>query len=77
MMEPKPLRWRLVAFAVVVGIGFLVNVWQCVSLIGETKDELIIAAATSMGTVVGIGVLGYLLDPFDRWKVEREQQGKS
>jgi hypothetical protein len=38
MMEQKPLRWRLIVFAVVVGIGFIVNVWQRVSLIGETKD---------------------------------------
>jgi hypothetical protein len=37
---------------------------------------LVIAATTSLGTVVGIGVLGYLLDPFDRWTAEREKQGK-
>jgi putative effector of murein hydrolase LrgA (UPF0299 family) len=73
----KPLRWRLVVFAVVVGLGFAVNVWQCVSLLNETKDVLVITVTTSVGTVIGIGFLGYMLDPFDRWKAEREKQGKS
>jgi len=69
-------RWRLVVFAVLVGMGFAVNVWQCVSLIGETKDVLVTTVTTSAATVIGIGFLGYMLDPFDRWKAEREKQGK-
>jgi hypothetical protein len=73
----EPLHWRLVVFAVVVGLGFAVNVWQCVSLLNETKDVLVITVTTSVGTVIGIGFLGYMLDPFDRWKAEREKQGKS
>ena len=75
MMEHKPLRWRLIAFAVLVGIGFAANVWQCVSLIGEPEGVLAITVTTSVGTVMGIGFLGYLLDPFDRWKAEREKRG--
>jgi hypothetical protein len=77
VMEQKPLHWRLVVFVVVVGFGFAVNVWQCVSLLNETKDVLVITVTTSVGTVIGIGLLGYMLDPFDRWKAEREKQGKS
>ncbi len=76
VMEQKPPRWRLAVFAVLVGMGFAVNVWQCVSLIGETKDVLVTTVTTSAATVVGIGFLGYMLDPFDRWKAEREKQGK-
>jgi hypothetical protein len=37
----------------------------------------VITVTTSVGTVIGIGFLGYMLDPFDRWKAEREKQGKS
>ena len=76
VMEQKPPHWRLAVFAVLVGMGFAVNVWQCVSLIGETKDVLVTTVTTSAATVIGIGFLGYLLDPFDRWKAEREKQGK-
>jgi hypothetical protein len=76
-MEHKPLRWRLIAFGALVGIGFAGNVCQCVSLIGETEGVLVITVTTTVGTVIGIGVLGYLLDPFDRWKAERERRGNS
>ena len=76
VMEQKPPRWRLAVFAVLVGMGFAVNVWQCVSLIGETKDVLVTTVTTSAATVIGIGFLGCMLDPFDRWKAERETQGK-
>jgi len=50
-----------------------VNLWQCVSLIGETEDVLMITVTTSVGTVIGTGFLGYMLDPFSRWKAEREK----
>jgi hypothetical protein len=76
-MDHKPFRWRLIAFGALVGIGFAGNVWQCVSLIGETEGVLMITVTTTVGTVIGIGVLGYLLDPFDRWKAERERRGNS
>jgi len=56
--------------------GIAGNVCKCVSLIGETKDVLVTTVTTSAATVIGIGFLGYLLDPFDRWKAEREKQGK-
>ena len=58
-MEHKPLRWRLIAFGALVGIGFAGNVLQCVSLIGETEGVLVITVTTTVGTVAGIGVLGY------------------
>jgi hypothetical protein len=78
VMEQKPPpRWRLAVFAVLVGMGFAVNVWACVSLIGETKDVRVTTVTTSAATVIGIGCLGYMLDPFGRWKAERETQGKS
>ena len=73
MAQEKPLRWHLVVFVAVVGIGFAVNLWQCVSLIGETEDVLMITVTTSVGTVIGTGFLGYMLDPFSRWKAEREK----
>ena len=76
-MEHKPLRWRLIAFGALVRIGFAGNVWQCVRLIGETEGVLVITVTSTVGTVIGIGVLGYLLDPFDRWKAERERRSNS
>src|SRR5260370_35775332 len=76
VMQQKPPRWRLAVFAVLVGMGFAVNVWQCVSLIGETKDGLVTTATTSAATAVGIGVRGYMSDPFDRSKAARENHGK-
>jgi hypothetical protein len=75
-MEQRSPRWRLAVFAVLVGMGFAVNVWQCVSLIGERKDVLVTTVTTSAATVIGIGFLGCMLDPFDRWKAEREKQSK-
>jgi hypothetical protein len=58
MEQKKPLRWRLVVFVAVVGMGFAVNVWQCVSLISETEDVLMITVTTSVGTVIGTGFPG-------------------
>ena len=49
MEQEKPLRWRLVVFVAVVGMGFAVNVWQCVSLISETEDVPMITVTTSVG----------------------------